>query len=199
VFTSSSAKPTSRPDVWTDVELVTGRPETGAPYRDLGAGAALTLLHERHYGELVRLATALLDQRASAEEVVQQAYVDVLRRWDTARRADDVVSYLRRAVVNGARDRLRRRRTRRLYVAPHAVPEPGPEDEYLRRDEHRAVLAALQALPGRQREVLVLRHLLGLSEAETAATLGISTSAAKSAAHRGIASLRTELENGATE
>ncbi len=164
-----------------------------SPYRALDAQTALTRLHAEHYAGLVRLATGLVDTTASAEEVVQQAYVDVLRRWERVREADDVVSYLHRAVVNGARDRLRRRRTRRLAVLPHAVPEPGPEDGVLRREEHRAVLAELARLPPRQREVLVLRHLGGLSEAEAAAALGVTVSAAKSAAHRGIAALRERL------
>lgn len=189
-------KPAGESSVCKDVDTL--RPPQAAPaYRGLDGNAALTVLHERHYAELVRIAVALVDTRTSAEDVVQQAYVDVLRRWEVVREVDDALAYLRRAVVNGARDRLRRRRTRRLAVWPHVVPEAGPEDDVVLAEEHRVVLAALAELPLRQREVLVLRHLSGLSEAGTAATLGISVSAAKSAAHRGIATLRDRLTNEA--
>jgi RNA polymerase sigma factor (sigma-70 family) len=60
--------------------------------------------------------------------------------------------------------------------------------------EHAAVLAALRTLPVRQREVLVLRYYVDLSEADIADALGISRGAVKSHASRGMAALRTVLE-----
>jgi RNA polymerase sigma factor (sigma-70 family) len=159
--------------------------------RDVTDREALSVLHERHYLELVRLAFVLVDTREAAEEVVQQAFLDVLRRGSFA--VDDAAAYLRRAVLNGAKDRLRRRRVRRLWVPLHDVPPAGPEDLALLSDEHRRAVTALKDLPLRQREVLVLRHLTGLSEAETATALGISISAAKSAHHKGISALRARL------
>jgi RNA polymerase sigma factor (sigma-70 family) len=70
------------------------------------------------------------------------------------------------------------------------------EDTVLRADEHRAVNDVLLALPVRQREVLVLRYHLGLSEAEIAEALDISRGAVKSHAHRGLAALRRALTPG---
>jgi RNA polymerase sigma factor (sigma-70 family) len=68
------------------------------------------------------------------------------------------------------------------------------DTELLAREQGDEVLRALAALPLRQREVLVLRHYLELSEAEIAAALGISRGAVKSHSSRGLAHLRTALE-----
>jgi RNA polymerase sigma-70 factor (sigma-E family) len=156
--------------------------------------AALAVLHARHYTSLVRLAVALVDSEAAAEEVVQDAFVNLLRRWSHVNDTSVAEGYLRRSVVNGARDQLRRRRVRRVLHVPEPVAPAGPDELAVLREEHREVLAALRRLPGRQREVLVMRHYAGLSEAETADALAISTAAVKSAAHKGIAALRAALD-----
>lgn len=169
------------------------RSDVRTPRQD--AGEALAVLHARHYTSLVRLAVALVDSDAAAEDVVQEAFLNVLRRWDHIRDAAVAEGYLRRAVVNGCRDRLRRRRVRRLLHIPEGVASAGPEETAVLREEHREVVAALHLLPARQREVLVLRHYAGLSEAETATALGISVPAAKSAAHKGTANLRARLSS----
>lgn len=147
-------------------------------------------LHARHYVPLVRLAVALIDHRESAEEVVQDAFLATLRRWPHLRDPSAAQAYLRRAVVNGSRDRLRARRVRRAATAPQAAHVPSPEDEVLMLEEHRALIEALRTLPRRQREVLVLRYFSDLTERETADAVGISIGGVKSSAHRGIAALR---------
>ncbi len=157
------------------------------------AAEALAVLHAGHYVSLVRLAVALVDSEASAEEVVQDAFVHVLRRWQSIRDLDSAQTYLRRSVVNGARDRLRHRRVRRAVALPHAVADGSAEERALLNDEQRRVLAGLAALPARQREVLVLRYFGELTEAATAETLGISVGSVKSTAHKGIAALRRSL------
>jgi len=68
------------------------------------------------------------------------------------------------------------------------------EQEAIRAEDRDEVLRALAALPARRREVLVLRYYLNLSEAEIAATLGISAGTVKSTAARGIAALARELK-----
>ncbi|WP_432486378.1 RNA polymerase sigma factor, partial [Kineococcus esterisolvens] len=75
---------------------------------------------------------------------------------------------------------------------PDPAPE-GPEERAVRSAEHRLVLAALDALPVRQREVLVLRYSADLSEQDIAEALGISRGAVKTHAHRGLAALRAGL------
>ena len=154
---------------------------------------AIAELHARHYVPLVRLAIALIDQRESAEEVVQDAFLATLRRWPDLRDPNAAQAYLRRAVVNGSRDRLRARRVRRSATIPQAGPIRGPEDEVLMLEEHRALIDALRTLPRRQREILVLRYFSDLTERETADAVGISIGGVKSSAHRGMAALRRIL------
>jgi RNA polymerase sigma factor (sigma-70 family) len=101
-------------------------------------------------------------------------------------------------VLNGCRSVLRRRavaRRARRWQESVQGPRVGPsaEIEAIKAESREEVLAALAALPQRRREVLVLRYFAGLSEAEIAATLGISPGTVKSAAARGIASLARAL------
>lgn len=159
------------------------------------AAQALAVLHARHYVSLVRLAVALVGSEASAEEVVQDAFVHVLRRWSSIRDLESTHIYLRRSVVNGSRDRLRHRRVRRAAALPHAIAHGSAEERALLNEEQRQVLAGLAELPRRQREVLVLRYFGELTEAATAHTLGISVGSVKSSAHKGIAALRRSLGN----
>lgn len=174
-----------------------------APARS-GLDPWLLDLYRTDYRHLVRLAAMLVDDVGTAEEVVQDAFVSVSRRFAAdggqggPGPADSAVTtaYLRTAVMNGARSQLRKRSVRRRYlrsVEPPAVAPPADRD-VVDADETRRVLAALAKLPDRQREVLVLRYYAELSEAEIAETLGISPGSVKTHAHRGIAALETHLE-----
>ena len=167
---------------------------TGTAALPLGADEAVTELFRAHYAGLVRVAVLLVDDDATAEDVVQDAYARLHRRWGRLRDPDAAYAYLRTAVVNGSRSRLRRRRTARAYVPPHDVAGPSPEAAAIDREEYAAVRAALGALPARQREVLVLRYYAALSEAEIADAIGISRGAVKSHASRGLAALTRALE-----
>jgi RNA polymerase sigma-70 factor (sigma-E family) len=162
----------------------------GAGDEDEVDDPAFVALFEEHYEALVRLARLLVDDRGSGEEIVQDAFVRVYRRWS---RIDDPVRYVRAAVVNGARSRLRHRAVVRRYVAPVSRPAAPVEDEVVVRSEHTEVADAVRALPRRQRECLVLRYYADLSEAEIAATLGILTGSVKSHSSRGMAALSRVL------
>ena len=159
------------------------------------AVADLADTYREHYRSLVRLASLLLDDVGACEEVVQDAFVQVWQRGPGLRTPDRLPAYLRSAVLNGARSRLRHRLVRRRHLA--AVPDPAPAAEAtaLAGDPDRTMLRALRELPLRQREVLALRYYLDLSEAEIAATLGISTGSVKTHAHRGLATLAEQLED----
>jgi len=159
----------------------------------LTAADAIAGLHAQHYRSLVRLAVALVDQEASAEEVVQEAFERVLRRWHRLRDSQAAEAYLRTAVVNGCRDRLRRRAVRRAAPVTHLRAAGSAEETAIVNDEQRRTLEALHVLPTRQREVLVLRYFAQWSEAEIADGLGISVGTVKSTAHRGVAALRAAL------
>ena len=160
------------------------------------ADEAVTHLFGAHYRQLVRLAVLLLADRAVAEELVQDAYVRLHQHWSRLRDPDRALGYLRTSVVNAARSAQRHRGVADRYLARWRPPpdEPSAEAGALGVLDHESVIAALRALPARQREALVLRYYLDLSESEIADAMGISRGAVKSHASRGIAALRTTLE-----
>ena len=159
------------------------------------ANEAVTHLFNAHYRSLVRLAVLLLHDQGAAEEVAQDAFVALHTRWRRLREADKGLAYLRACVVNKSRSALRHR----VVVDRHArsvrprPDEPSAEAGALGALDRVAVVAALQALPARQREALVLRYYLDLSEAEIAETMGVSRGAVKSHTSRGMAALRATL------
>lgn len=154
-------------------------------------------VYAAHRLGLVRLAVLLVDDLPTAEDVVQDAFAGLMRRPARAADVDNVLAYLRRAVVNNAGSVLRRRRTARAYVAPHEPGPESPEGEAVLADEHREVLVALRRLSPRQREVLVLRYWSDLSESEIADMLNISRGTVKSLASRALAALRENVRTTA--
>jgi RNA polymerase sigma-70 factor (sigma-E family) len=162
--------------------------------------AALTLedLYRQHRMRFVRLAILLVDDPATAEDVVQEAFAGLHRHWAGLRDAAAALAYLRTAVVNGSRSVLRRRKTAREYTPPHNVNARSAESLAMLTAEHQAVVRALAQLPDRQREVLVLRYYGGLSEAEIAEATGISRGTVKSTASRGLDALQRVIAGGPT-
>jgi RNA polymerase sigma-70 factor (sigma-E family) len=158
------------------------------------ADYAVTELYSMHYKALVRLATLLVRDTPTAEEVVQDAFVAMHDAWQRLRNAENALAYLRQIVVNRSRSVLRHRTVvdRNMQKAPPDMPSA--EHGALILLERSAVVAALRRLPERQREAIVLRYYLDLSEAEIAAVMDISRGAVKSHTARGMASLRTALE-----
>jgi RNA polymerase sigma-70 factor (sigma-E family) len=158
------------------------------------ATEAVAQLYAAHYSALVRLGVLLLRDQAAAEDVVQDAFCELHRRWPKLRDHEKAAGYLRTSVVNRSRSVHRRR----LVAARHTpgAPEDAPgADVALTSAERRgAVLAALAALPERQREVLALRYYLDLSEQQIAEMLGISRGSVKTHASRAAAALRASLE-----
>lgn len=151
-------------------------------------------LYQAQWWPMVRLATGLVDDVASAEDVVQDAFSAMYRRVDQLRDHSAAVGYLRMAVVNAARSALRRRGVARRHLTLMSVEEAEPADHAtMRSAEHELARRALRGLPDRQREVLTLRYLADLSDEEIARTLGIEEGGVRSAASRGLATLRRTL------
>jgi len=151
-------------------------------------------LFAAEYTSLLRLATLVLGDRASAEDAVQEAFVKLHRSWDRIRDLDAAPAYLRSIVLNTSRSGLRRLRTASKYQ-PQVVPDSrSAEDGSMQREEHRRVIEALQTLPRRQRECIAMRYYLNLSEREIAETLGISQGSVKSHTSRGMSALAALLE-----
>ena len=163
------------------------------------AGPLVTALYQAHGVGLIRLAVVMLGDRPAAEDVVQEAFCGLYRRWDHLDDPGNALRYLRSSVLNGCRSVLRNRG--RLYL--RLGQEPGRPDSVesaestaLVGEEHRAVLAALRRLPDRQREALVLRFYLELSETEIARSMGISPGTVKSTVSRALAALGRLLGEG---
>ena len=166
----------------------------GGPAADAGADATagVTALYQAHAVGLIRLAIVMLGERTAAEDVVQDAFLGLYRHWGRLTDPAKALSYARSAVLNGCRNVLRVRRRPGRFEAIALVDESA-ESAALVGEEHQEVLTAIRALPSRQREALVLRYYLDLSEAETASAMRISRGTAKSNAARGIAALRQLL------
>lgn len=147
---------------------------------------ALSALFQSHARKFVHIAVLLVGDEGLAEEVVQEAYLGLYRRWKRKGPPESPEAYLRTSVVNGCRSALRRRRTAARTRRLHPVPESAADAEALRREEHAAVLAALDRLSRRQREVLVLRFYLGLDDAEIGAALGVSRGTVSSTISRAL-------------
>jgi RNA polymerase sigma-70 factor (sigma-E family) len=156
--------------------------------------AGVAELYGLHYRSLVRLAALLVHDIATAEEVVQDSFVAMHAGMHRLRDGEKALSYLRAAVVNRARSVLRHR-----VVVDRNAPKPAPdmpsaEHSALALLERSSVVAALRTLPHRQREVVVLRYYADMSEAQIAATMGITRGAVKSHTSRAMTALRSVLE-----
>jgi RNA polymerase sigma-70 factor (sigma-E family) len=155
------------------------------------AETAITALYQVHAVGLIRLAVVMLGDRAAAEDVVQEAFCALYRRWDHLADPGKALTYVRSSILNGCRSELRRRIRRERREAPDAgtAGAPSAEAMALIGEEHREVLAALRRLPRRQREALVLRFYLDLPEPEIAASMGVSQGTVKSTTSRALAAL----------
>ncbi|MGH9000597.1 MAG: RNA polymerase sigma factor [Acidimicrobiia bacterium] len=158
----------------------------------------LRSLFDEHYVHLVRLAALMVDDTGTAEEVVQEAFVSVQRRWDRLD-PERAGAYLRSAVCNGARSALRHRGTVRRFLARQSEarqpdPHPPAETAGVASATRGEVLEAIRRLPDTQRNVVLLRYFLDCSEAEIAAALGVSPGTVKTSAHRALAKLAPALE-----
>lgn len=141
---------------------------------------------------MLQLAVMLVDARDVAEDVVQEAFAGLHRRWD---RVDNPPAYLRISVVNGCRSVLRRRRAARSHQSYWEPPASDASTAVLIAEEHREVMRAVQRLPRRQREVLILTYWQELDDTQIAATLSISESSVRATASRARHALAALLED----
>ena len=157
--------------------------------------AVLEVLFRTHYAALLRLAMLLVGSREEAEEVVQDAFVSLHRHWIGLRDTGSAGAYLRAAVVGGCRSR--RRRFARAAATPRlavVLDDPTLEERAIDAEAAAEVAAAVRALPTRQREVVVARYYLGLTEAQTAQLLHVGVGSVKRHAHRALAALERGME-----
>jgi RNA polymerase sigma-70 factor, ECF subfamily len=170
-------------------------------------------------GPMLRLALSHVESRAVAEEVVQDAWLTVLRSLERFEGRSSLRTWVLGIVINLARARSRaERRSRsllpestgpavdpaRFLAADHPrwphhwalepAPWPTPEDDLLASETHTVILGAIDQLPPAQREVLVLRDLEGLSAPEVCNVLGLSDTNQRVLLHRARSRVRNALE-----
>jgi RNA polymerase sigma-70 factor (ECF subfamily) len=184
-----------------------------------GEERAFTELVERWSGMMLRLALSHLDNHADAEEVVQDAWLTVLRSLDRFERRSALRTWVLGILVNLARSRARaERRSIPLPSDPggpavdptrflpanhprwphHWATEPSPwltpEDELLAVETRRVILSAVDTLPATQREVLVLRDFEGLAAADVCNILGLTDTHQRVLLHRARSRVRSAVE-----
>jgi RNA polymerase sigma-70 factor (sigma-E family) len=183
--------------VKADAAEVSALPPEPAHHGGLaGSAEAVTALYEAHALGLIRLAVVMLGDRPAAEDVVQEAFCGLYRRWHALSEEANALAYVRSSVINGCRTALRRR-VRQLTLAgfAEAGEADSAESAVLLGEEHRQVLLAIRRLPSRQREALVLRYYLDLDEAEIASCMQVSRGTVKSTTSRALAALGRILED----
>ncbi|MFD9369341.1 SigE family RNA polymerase sigma factor [Streptomyces sp. NPDC060020] len=184
-------------EVTSETTAETKAEVTAEPTVEVVAGTTvdhLTATYQAHYRSLLGLAALLLDDTASCEDVVQEAFIRVHSARNRVRDREKTLAYLRQTVVNLSRSALRRR-ILGLKLLSKPMPDMASAEEgaydQLERDD---LIKAMRGLQRRQREVLVLRYFADMTEAQVAETLGISLGSVKAYGSRGIAALRVAME-----
>jgi RNA polymerase sigma-70 factor (sigma-E family) len=137
---------------------------------------------------LKRLAFLITGDLDAAEDLLQSAYAKALPRWSRIRAYEQPDAYMRRVLVNARTSAWRR--TRGREVVTDRLPEQPAPDAMSGHEDAEDLRRALLALPGKQRAAVVLRFYCDMSEAETAAVMGVSVGTVKSHTSRGLAHLR---------
>jgi RNA polymerase sigma-70 factor (ECF subfamily) len=177
--------------VHTDEDLALGVQRGNADY--------LAVLVERHHSPLLGYLYRMTGgDRLLAEDLVQEAFLRVLRSIGQYQYGRPFKPWLYAIATNLARDHYKRAETR--YTLSETGEEPaggravGPEERVLADEQARQVAAAVMALPTHQRETVVLRYYQSLSLSEIADALGVPLGTVKSRLHLGLRRLRAALE-----
>jgi RNA polymerase sigma factor (sigma-70 family) len=160
-------------------------------------------LFDEHFAPLARAVRLLVDEVEEAEDIVQEAFARLLTSRRRLRNIDDAPAYLRSTAFNLARSRLRKRGTVRrsealITATTNALHDEtsrrlSPESTYLEHESSERVTEALRTLTDRQRECVVMRYFLSLSEREIAEALNISTGSVKTHTSRAMEALNQAL------
>lgn len=162
---------------------------------ELERASFIEKLYHREAVSLVRLARMFTDDRTGAEDIVQEAFIRLYHAADRIQDHEKSAAYLRSIVLNLARDHNRRGLLSLRHqdsMRDRRTPE-APEDQVVRSESRSEVIDALNDLSPRQRDCLVLRYYMDLTETQIASTLAISPNSVKTHCRRGMAALAAVL------
>ena len=146
-----------------------------------GASQEFELLVRRHNQRLFRAARAVLRDDADAEDALQQAWLEIYQHLGGFRGDAAFTTWATRIAVNTA---IRLGRKRQMLVETSEATSIAPDIEVGRAEIGRVLERCLSELPQGHREVMVLRDVLELDTAETAACLGLTEEAVRVRLHR---------------
>lgn len=174
-----------------DVAAVTAEVEPGLmePF-----GEELVDLYRAYAPDLVEMLWVFVGDKATAEDLVQEAFIRVHKSWHRLEHGDRARAYLRATAFNLARSGFRRRLVALRHITPGPAPTSSPEVDVVLREDQREVATALRRLPARQRQCVVLRYWTELGDQQIANELGISVNSVKTHLRRGLAAIETQLE-----
>ena len=154
------------------------------------------MMYNEEAVSLVRLARLFTDDRSGAEDIVQEAFIRLYRAASRINDPNKSAAYLRSIVLNLARDHNRRGllSLRHQDALVDRRPVDKPDEQVVRTESQAEVLEALDTLSPRQRDCLVLRFYLDLSERDISETLSISPNSVKTHCRRGMSALAKILE-----
>jgi RNA polymerase sigma-70 factor (ECF subfamily) len=156
-------------------------------------GGAISKLFNEHARSLVRMVRLFVDDRNAAEDMVQEAFLRLLDALPRVRQPERVAAYLRSIVLNLARDHNRRGLVSLRHRLPADESAASAVDKIVLREDQKQVIEALDSLPRRQRDCLVLKYYMELPVNEIAETLGLSVNTVKTHLRRGMSELGKRL------
>ncbi|CAN5873629.1 SigE family RNA polymerase sigma factor [soil metagenome] len=162
---------------------------------ELARASFVEKLYHQEAVSLVRLARIFTDDRTGAEDIVQEAFIRLYHSADRIKDPEKSAAYLRSIVLNLARDHNRRGLLSLRHqdsMSDRSTPE-APEDSVIRAESQSEVIEALNDLSPRQRDCLVLRYYMDLTETQIATTLAISPNSVKTHCRRGMVALAAVL------
>jgi RNA polymerase sigma-70 factor (ECF subfamily) len=176
-----------------------------------GDEEAFVMLVGRYEGPMLRVARSLVPNHAVAEEVVQDAWLGVVRGIERFEGRSSIKTWLFRILINRARSAASHERSTMAIEPEQAVDQAyfnaaggwaDPVQHWTVESDNRldatawapVLKSALDDLPARQRQVVLLRDVEGLSSAEVCAILGITNANLRILLHRGRNGLREVLD-----
>jgi len=172
--------------VETRIEIANGDPLGGE-------GEAFEHFFDRLLPRAVALAAGLLNDRPAAEDAAVEALARAYVEWDRVRTLTYRDAWVLRVTANVAYDQVRKAGRERRFETPAPA-----RDEMDTATLRVTLVPALRKLSRRQREAVVLTHIVGLTNEEVALVLGCTPGTVKVHVHRGLARLRTELGDEAS-